>query len=232
MGKHLLGKGGFGVFYPRTPLSSLGVLRGCFLVRRLEEIRFIYSRELSLKDGTRVILRPLKNEDLEHLFGFFSRIPRADILIFKDDVGGLETIESWFTNPMYKKVFQLVALKNDEIIAKGTLNKEGLYWQHAAEIKLIVDPNYRGKGLGSQMFKSLLAEGLRHGFEKLIVRFTPDNKSFIRMLDHFGFKPEALLNCYVSYEDTEEHKDLVIASYNLEDWKGRFELYGMDLKSL
>jgi len=187
----------------------------------------MYSRESTLKDGTRVILRPLEDEDLENLFRFFARIPRSDILIFKDDAGRLETIESWFTNPVYKKVFQLVALKEDEIIAKGTLHKEGLYWQHAAEIKLIVDPDYRGRGLGSQMFKTLLVEGLKHSFEKIIVRFTPDNKSFTRMLDHFGFKPEAVLNCYVSCEETGEHKDLIIASYNLEDWKGRFEFYSL-----
>ena len=117
----------------------------------------MYLRELILKDRTGVILRPFENKDLENLFRFFSRIPRSDILIFKEDVGRSETIESWFTNPMYNKVFQLVALKDDEIIAKGTLHKEGLYWQYAAEIKLIVDPDYRGRGLGSQMFKALLA---------------------------------------------------------------------------
>jgi RimJ/RimL family protein N-acetyltransferase len=188
----------------------------------------MYSKELLLKDATRVILRPLENEDLENLSKFFYKIPRSDLLIYKDDVRKWDTIESWFTSSIYNKVFQLIALRDSEIIAKGTLHKEGLYWQHAAEIKLIVDPDYRGRGLGSQMFKALLAEGLRHSFEKIIVRFTPDNKSFTRMLDHFRFKPEAVLNCYVECEETGEHKDLVIASYNLEDWKGRFEFYNLN----
>ena len=185
----------------------------------------MYSKELLLKDATRVILRPFENEDLENLFKFFSKIPRTDLLIYKDDVRKWDAIESWFTSSIYNKVFQLIALRESEIIAKGTLHKEGLYWQHAAEIKLIVAPDYRGRGLGSQMFKILLAEGLRHSFAKIIVRFTPDNKSVTRMLDHFRFKPEAVLNCYVECEETGEHKDLVIASYNLEDWKGRFEFY-------
>lgn len=185
----------------------------------------MYSEELILKDATRVILRPFENEDLEGLLRFFSKVPRSDLLIYKDDVREWESVESWFTSSIYKKVFQLVALKESEIVAKGTLHKEGLYWRYAAEIKLIVDPDYRGRGLGSQMFKTLLAEGLKHSFEKIIVRFTRDNKSFTRMLDHFGFKPEAVLNCYVKSEETGEHKDLVIASYNLEDWKGRFEFY-------
>jgi RimJ/RimL family protein N-acetyltransferase len=184
-----------------------------------------YPKELILKDATRVIIRPAEREDLEYLFKFFSKIPRSDLLIYRDDVGKWETIESWFTSPQYRKVLQLIALKESEIVAKGTLHHEGLYWRRAAEIKLIVDPDYRGKGLGSQMFKVLLAEGLLHKFEKIIVRFTTDNKSFIRILDQFGFKPEAVLRCYIKSEESREYKDLVVASYNLEDWERRFELY-------
>jgi RimJ/RimL family protein N-acetyltransferase len=187
---------------------------------------------LILKDGTGVALRPLENGDQENLVKFFTRMPRSDLLIYKDDVRERETIESWFSNSMHKKVFQLAAIIDTEIIAKGTLRKEGSYWRHAAEIILIVDFDYRGRGLGSQMFKTLLAEGLKQNFEKVIMRFTPDNKSFTGMLAHFNLKPEAVLTTYITCKETEEQKDLMIASYNLEDWKGRFELYGMDVKSL
>ena len=184
-----------------------------------------YPKELLLKDATKVIVRPVVKEDLEGLFRFFSTIPKADLLIYKDDVTRLETLESWFTNSKYNNVLELVALKGDEIVAKGTLHEEGLYWKHAAEIKLIVKPERRGKGLGTQMFKVLLSEGLLHEFQKIIVRLTTDSKSFMRILDHFGFKPEAVLKCYIKYEETGEYKDLMIASYNLEDWQGRFEYY-------
>ncbi len=190
------------------------------------------SKELILKDGTRAILRPLENEDQENLFKFFSKIPIPDLLIYQDDVRERETIKSWFTNYTDKKVFQLGASKDSDIIAKGSLHKRVSYWQHAAEIKLIVDPDFRGRGLGSQMFKTFLAHGLNLNFEKIVVRFTPDNKGFTAMLDHFKLKPEAILNSYVTCKETGEQKDLLIASYNLGDWKGRFELYGMDVKNL
>jgi len=195
----------------------------------LRKFEVVYPKELVLKNATKIILRPLEEGNLENLSKFFSKIPESDLLIYKDDVRNLETIESWFTNSMYKKILQLVAIKSGEIIANGTLHKEGLYWQHAVEIKLIVDPDHRGKGLGSQMFKALLAEGLKHGFEKIIVRFTPDSKSFIRILDNLSFRPEAVFNCYVKCEESGEHKDLVIASYNLEDWERRFEFYSLYL---
>jgi len=185
----------------------------------------VYPKEIVLKDATKITLRPTESNDVEGLSKFFSRIPRSDLLIYKDDVTRWETIESWFLNPKYNKVLQLVALKDKDIVAKGTLHQEGLYWRHAAEIKLIVEPRYRSRGLGSQMFRILLSEGLLHKFEKIIVRFRADNKIFMRILDHVGFKPEAVLRCYINNDETNEHKDLVIASFNLEDWQGRFEFY-------
>ncbi|HLE24663.1 MAG TPA: GNAT family N-acetyltransferase [Thermodesulfobacteriota bacterium] len=187
----------------------------------------IYPREIILKDKTTIILRPLEEDDKEGLLDFFSKIPRSDLIIFKDDVGKLETVESWFTSSKYDKVFQLIALRGKKIIGKGTLHKEGLYWRFSTEIKLIVEPEHRGRGLGLQMFKMLLAEGLNQNFEKVVVRFTNDNKSFIRILDHFGFKPEAVLTCYIKDEQTEIKKDLLIASYNLKDWARRFEFYNI-----
>jgi RimJ/RimL family protein N-acetyltransferase len=187
----------------------------------------IYPKELILKDKSRIILRPLEEKDIENLFNFFTRVPRSDLLIFKDDVGDLEPLESWFTSSKYTKVFQLIALMGREIIGKGTIHKEGLYWRSSIELKLIVAPEHRGKGLGLQMFKILLAEGLNRNFEKVVVRFANDNKNFVRILDHFGFKPEAVLTSYISSEEGEVSKDLVVASYNLKEWARRFEFYNL-----
>src|SRR3972149_3007138 len=128
----------------------------------------IYPRELILKDKTRIILRPREENDLEGLFNFFTKIPRSDLIIFKDDVGKPETVESWFTSSKYSKVFQLIALNGKEIIGKGTLHKEGIYWRSSTEIKLIVDPEHRGKGLGLHSFKILLAEWISHKFERVV----------------------------------------------------------------
>ncbi len=184
-----------------------------------------YPKELKLKDGTVITARPLEPPDIEALYGFFLDIPRYDLLMYKDDVSTRESIESWFTNPSYKKLVQLVSVKDTEIVAKGTLHNEGLYWSDAAEIKLIVHPDYRGLGLGSQMFHMLLNEGIKKNFSKIIVRYTVGNISFSKILSHYGFEPETVLNSYIKDENTGVAKDLIIASYNLENWARRFEFY-------
>jgi hypothetical protein len=47
----------------------------------------------------------------------------------------------------------------------------------------------------------------------------------LRILEHYGFKPETALRCYIDDEEGKGLKDLIIASYNLGDWEGRFEFY-------
>ncbi len=184
-----------------------------------------YPKELTLVDKTRVITRPIEPGDIAALYKFFSRIPKSDLLIYKDDVTKWENVESWFADVDDNKAFQLAVLVEDMVVAKGSLHSEGLNWSHAAELKLIVDPEYRGKGLGSQLFNILLYEGLKHRFQKIIVRYISDNISFTKILDHYGFKPETVLSSYVKDEFSTIKKDLVIASFSLESWERRFEFY-------
>jgi len=184
-----------------------------------------YPKELDLIDKTRVTIRPVEPVDVDGLYEFLSKIPRLDLLIYKDDITKWKNVENWLAASNYGKAFQLVALSEDKIVANGSLHSEGLSWSHAAELKLIIDSDYRGMGLGSQLFNILLYEGLKRHFQKIIVRYMPDNISFTKILNHYGFKPETVLSCYVKDELSSITKDLVIASYDLESWERRFEFY-------
>ncbi len=184
-----------------------------------------YPVRLILRDNTEVVIRPPDKGDTEGLSEFFANIPSADLLIYKGDIPGAEYKDNWFISDLYSKLLRLVALRANEIIATGTLHKEGLYWLNAAEIKLVVDPGNRGKGIGSRLFDHLLFEVFQMRMRKVIVRYTPDNISFTKIIDHYGFKPESVLSCYIIDENSNERKDLIIASFNLEEWANRFEFY-------
>lgn len=184
-----------------------------------------YPKELILIDKTKVIARPIETFDIKALSEFFSKIPKSDLLIYKDDITKGENVENLFADSNNRKVFQLAVLAKDKVVAQGSLHSEGLFWSHAAELKLIVAPDYRGKGLGSQLFNILLYEGLKNHFQKIIVRYIPDNISFTKIMNHYGFKPETVLSCYVKDELSSITKDLVIASFSLENWERRFEFY-------
>ena len=44
-----------------------------------------YPKEISLKSGEKVILRPMVKEDEKKLYAFFVRLPEKDRLFLKDD---------------------------------------------------------------------------------------------------------------------------------------------------
>lgn len=176
----------------------------------------VYPMELLLKDDTKVVIRPLLDEDYKLMREFFSTIPREDLLICKDDVIRWESDENWFVHLSHERVVELVTLRKNEIIAKGALHAQDLYCFHAAELKLIVHPEYRGLGIGSLMFNLLFHAGLIYDFHKMIARYFPDNLSFINILGHHDFEPETVLQNYVLDEATNEWKDLVTASCNMQ----------------
>lgn len=184
-----------------------------------------YPLEIVLRDKTKLICRPLKDEDGMELIKFFRKVPKFDLEIFKDDVINDETIESWFINPLNKKLIQLAIFKNKKIIANATLHSEGLYWQKTGEMKVIVQPEFRRQGIGSRMFNILLYEGLKSGMQKLIIRYASDNRGVVKILENYGFSPEVTLNYYLDDKKKKIHKDLIVASLNIQDWKRRFEFY-------
>jgi len=187
----------------------------------------VYRSEICFEGDTTVTLKTPSKEDLSELLAFLSKVPESELLIHKDDVLMRDVIESWFEKSDFDQGFKLIALMGEEIVAMGTLHQEGFYLHQASEITLVVDPRWRGKGLGFHIFKVLLTEALKRRLEKIIVRYTPDNENFKRILGHFGFRPEAVFRSHVKDKDTGERKDLVIASYNLGNWLKRFELYNL-----
>lgn len=184
-----------------------------------------YPVVIRLNKTSVISLRPAAEEDLPEIEKLLDAIPYREKIIYKDDVSGSDKIESWFLSSQYQKNVHLVAVTDSKVVAEGTLHSEGLYWPRAAEIKLIVHPDYRNRGIGRKMFNALIQEGFRNRFQKIIVRYRADSKGFQKMLRQFEFKPETSLRYYVEDEDTKKRKDLIIASFDLDRWTKRFEYY-------
>ena len=134
-------------------------------------------------------------------------------------------MEHWLIDTLKKKLVQLVVLKHDTIIGFGTLQTEDVYWQNAAEIKIIVAPEQRRKGIGARLFDLLLSEGLENGMQKLVIRYASDNKGIKKLLKNYGFDSEITLSYFLEDKKSKMHKDLVVSSLNIQDWKRRFEFY-------
>ncbi len=63
-----------------------------------------YPKEIKVKDGSTVVLRPFEKKDKDALFAFFRRLPEADRLFLKHDVTDPATIERWAAELNYERI--------------------------------------------------------------------------------------------------------------------------------
>lgn len=183
-----------------------------------------FPREIRLRDGETVTVRPLDVQDEKALLEFYLSIPEQDRFQFKHDVTSPTTVAEFCQHRDFDRAIPLVAFHNDRLVAQGVLIRErGFYRRRLGELRLVVHPDYRSKGLGSTMIRELceLANGVeldRVTFE-LVVGLQDDA---IRAVDGLGFVRSATLVDHV--RDIEGHpRDLAIYVLPLGKW---FEWWG------
>ena len=81
-----------------------------------------YPKEVTLRDGSKVVMRPVVKEDEVALYEFFKGMSKEDRLYLRDDVADREVIRGWMENLDYDKVLPIVAIDGDKIIADATLH--------------------------------------------------------------------------------------------------------------
>ena len=77
-----------------------------------------YPKEVKLKDGTKIVLKPFERKDKDALYTFFQRLPESDRLFLKDNVTDPATVERWAVELNYEKVFPLLAWVRDDVVAE------------------------------------------------------------------------------------------------------------------
>jgi GNAT superfamily N-acetyltransferase len=95
--------------------------------------------------------------DVEALLEFFRRVPEEERFFLKDDVTSPLVIESWAKHLDYDRALPLLGIVNGKVVADAVLIRHrGGYRRHVAEIRVVIDPDYRGKGLGVTVMKELV----------------------------------------------------------------------------
>ncbi len=162
-----------------------------------------YPKEVILKDGTGVTLRPLKKGDEDLLFRMFSRLSEDDRWFLDHDVEDFRLIEGWVKNVVLDKVISMVAVLEGQIIAHATLiRKYPGAKSHTGRIRISVDPSFREKHLATWMLLDLINLAMAMGLETLIMQMVEDrDSSLIRSVKKLDFSAEAVLKDYVKDSD-------------------------------
>lgn len=156
-----------------------------------------YPRTIALKN-VEATLRPLKQTDEVHLLAFFRRIPVDDRALLKDNVSDPTVVKAWCAAIDYAKVFPLLALVGDRVIGDATLHFDRSGWmRHVAKIRVVVDPEFRGRGLASALISELIELAPGFKVELLDAEFLSKQAAAIRLFERLGFKRVATLPDHV-----------------------------------
>lgn len=155
-----------------------------------------WERNVVLKNGHQVLLRPEISTDTEMLWGMFSTLSEASlnnlVLPFTR-----ERIEGWTGNIDYDKNLPILALIEEgeqRIIGSASLSfnsAEAL--RHKAELGITVHDDYQNLGLGKAMVKHLLDIARKKGLKKVYLFVNTDNSRAIWLYKKCGFEIEATL---------------------------------------
>ncbi|NJL29465.1 MAG: GNAT family N-acetyltransferase [Thermoanaerobaculia bacterium] len=148
-----------------------------------------YPQEAVTRDGRRLLIRPFTRRDVDALYDFFQRLPVENRRFAWDRIDDRSLIESWGQNLDYAKVFPLIALDGAKIVADATLHRrEGGPLRLVGRIKWLIDPEYRGVGLGTLLVNHFIGTARTNGLRHLSCMLISDLEAdAITTLEGLGF---------------------------------------------
>lgn len=198
-----------GVFRVGIGCLGHGILTAA-TARRINLLLSRYPKEVQLKDGSSVILRPMTRSDEEALIDFFANLTDEDRLYTRNDVANVRVVRSWFEKIDYKFVFPLLAMAGDEIVGDATLHRKPFSWmRHMGGIRIAVAPDYRKLGLARVLADELVENAADEGLERLTADLVADQDIALEVFSRLGFRKEAILKDYVLDAKGAKH-DLVM----------------------
>ena len=149
-----------------------------------------YPKQAVLRDGRSVLIRPFRREDADELHRFFLGLP-ADIRRFAwDKIEQKALVESWAENINYDNALPLLAFDRSRIVADATLHRrEHGPLRLVGRIKWLIDPSFRGVGLGALLVNLLMDVARGRGLRNLTCMLISDlEQDAIDVLTPLGFK--------------------------------------------
>ena len=157
-------------------------------------------------------IRRIEPGDRAALQRFLDGIGDADRTFLKEDVADPDVVAAWARPGEARSV----ALSEADILGYVAVIPLHGWSSHVAEVRLVVDPDRRGHGVGQALARQAVLEALELGVAKLVVEVIADQEALVAMFSGLGFEPEALLLDHVR-DRSGELRDLLVLAHSVEE---------------
>jgi GNAT superfamily N-acetyltransferase len=178
-----------------------------------------YPKEVVLRDGGKVRLRPLEEGDEQALLDFFLGIPEDERFFLKEDVTAPEVVARWVRERDYARALPLLALDGSTVVADAVLiRRRGNSRSHIGELRVVVTPAYRERGLGTALIRELCDIADDAGLEKAMFELVADREQeAVRAAEWLGFLRVATIEGG-AIDTLGHHHDVVLMAMPLGRW--------------
>lgn len=163
----------------------------------------LYRQIFTLKDGTRILIRPLTKDDKKGLSDLFLPVPFEERRYMRHNINDPAIIEQWIDEIDYDQVFPLVAVVNDRIVGDTTIHFRSGSARHRADIRIFLAKDFRGRGLGTRLIQGVVEIAKRRSIFILEVQIVRDLIHDIKALEKLGFESVCIYDDFFMLPDGE-----------------------------
>ena len=151
---------------------------------------------VSLRDGRRVVIRPIRHDDVAHNAAFLDGLsPPSKHFLF---LGGISRLSDAalqrLCDPDYSHDMAYIALAADASTSSGERQVGVCRYAGAdaagAEISVAVADDWQHQGLGQILLRRLIDHARAHGIRRLYSMDAANNERMRRLARHLGFVEE------------------------------------------
>jgi ribosomal protein S18 acetylase RimI-like enzyme len=157
-------------------------------------------------------IRPIEAGDSPALSSFFERIPESDRTFLKEDVGDPRVLAEW----VQPDTGRTIAVEDGQVVGALAVVPLVGWSSHVGEVRLVVDPDHRGRGIGRRLAHQAVLDAVDMGLGKLVVEVISDQAPLIAMFRGLGFEPEALLTDHVR-DRSGQTRDLIVLANSVDE---------------
>lgn len=177
--------------------------------------------------GTSVVIKRMTADHGAEIAAFVKTLSSHDLLFLRRDIGEPKVVEAWMSEIREGRVQSLTAYADGTLVGYTAIIVEKLSWsRHVGELRVLVGPSMRGKGLGRALIQECFAQALELGLEKLCAQMTVDQTAAIAVFEELGFRAEAVLQKHVKDRDGRFH-DLALLGHDVGAVHSMLDAYGM-----